>query len=86
MNVNGLLLRDGLFDVKTMIEYFSDSPLHMWNKFNDIIVETRQRLQNPEYMSGLEYFADSVGKYRSIQGITPIGDAIRPTSKSISNP
>ncbi len=73
--------RDGLFDVKTKIEYFSDSPLHMWIKYKDTIVETRERIQNPEYFSGIEYFAEEISKYRKKHGITPVGKLIRPTNR-----
>jgi len=82
MSFNGLLLRDGIFDIKTMIEYFGDVSFHMWNKYKPIIEETRRRQQNPENHVGLEYFANEIGKYRKSHGITPVTDLIRPKTTS----
>ncbi len=84
MNTNGLLVRDGILDTDTMITYVADSALFMWNKYKDIILETRRRINFPEYQSGLEYMANEIEKYRLNQGIKYTSDIIRPP-KSPSN-
>ena len=39
--VAGLMIRDGLVDVQTYINYIGDAPIQMWNKYKEIIVEFR---------------------------------------------
>ena len=78
MSMNGLLVKDGILDVDTMITYVADSAFFMWNKYKDVIWETRHRIQNPEFQLGLEYMANEIEKYRLSQGIKPSRDIIIP--------
>jgi hypothetical protein len=69
MNVNGLLVRDGLIDARAMIDYIGYGPLWMWMKFKDIIEETRRRYDSPQQLIGFEYHAGELEKYRLSQGL-----------------
>lgn len=70
-NVNGLLIRDGLIDLETYLEYMGDMPLVFWIKYEDIITELRRRFRYPTYMSGFEYLANEIEDYRNKQGWGP---------------
>ncbi len=74
MHVTGLLVRDGLIDVRAIVEYTSGGALYMWRKFKDIIEESRRLYDRPEYLIGLEYLAGEVEKYRISQGFETSGD------------
>jgi hypothetical protein len=70
-NVNVLLVRDGLIDIQTYIEYMGDMPLVHWEKYQDIIVELRERFLLPTYMSGYEFLAKEIEEYRNSHGWSP---------------
>jgi hypothetical protein len=69
MHVNGLLVRDGLIDVRALFDYTSGGSLYMWRKFKDIIEESRRLYDMPEHLIGLEYLAGEIEKYRLSQGL-----------------
>jgi hypothetical protein len=69
MHKNGLLVRDGLIDVRTIFDYTSGGSLYMWRKFKDIIEEIRRLYHLPDYLIGLEYLAGEIEKYRLSQGL-----------------
>jgi len=69
MHRNGLLVRDGLIDVRALVDYTSGGSLYMWRKFKDIIEEIRRLYDMPDYLIGLEYLAGEVEKYRLSQGL-----------------
>jgi hypothetical protein len=58
----------------------------MWKKYGDIILETRRRINNPEFQMGLEYMANEIEKYRISQGIKPSDDVLRPTKSPLNTP
>jgi len=47
MHRNGLLVRDGLIDVRALVDYTSGGSLYMWRKFKDIIEESRRLYHMP---------------------------------------
>ena len=69
MHVNGLLVRDGLIDVRALFDYTSGGSLYMWRKFKDIIEKGRRLSDIPEWLIGLEYLAGEIEKYRLSQGL-----------------
>jgi hypothetical protein len=69
MHRNGLLVRDGLIDVRALFDYTSGGSLYMWRKFKDIIEEIRRLYHMPDYLIGLEYLAGEIEKYRLSQGL-----------------
>ncbi len=69
IHVNGLLVRDGLLDVRAIIDYVGDGPYYVWKKFKDIIEESRRLYHLPDYLIGLEYLAGEIEKYRLSQGL-----------------
>jgi hypothetical protein len=71
MHFSGLLIRDGLIDVSTFIDYIGDNSPLMWNKFKDIIEEQRVLFDSPNFLIGIEYGAKAVEQYRLNRGMTP---------------
>jgi len=69
MHFSGLLVRDGLIDISTFVDYIGDNAPIMWNKFRDIIEEQRILFDNPELYVGIEYLAKEVEKYRLSRGM-----------------
>ena len=69
MNINGLLIRDGLNDTRAYVDYIGFGPLYMWRKFKDIIEETRRRYGDPLLYIGFEYLAGELEKYRLSLGL-----------------
>ena len=86
ISMNGLLVRDGILDVDTMITYVADSAFFMWKKYKEIILETRLRINNPEFQIGLEYMGNEIEKYRISQGRKPSRDIVRPKKSPLSTP
>jgi hypothetical protein len=74
MHKNGLLVREGLIDVRTIFDYTSGGSLYMWRKFKDIIEERRRLYDIPESFIRLEYLAGEIEKYRLSQGLETLGD------------
>ena len=74
MNVNGLLVRGELIDVRAMVDYIGYGSIDMWRKFKDIIEETRKSYDNPQMLSGFEYLAGELEKYRLSQGLETLED------------
>ncbi len=70
-NATGLMLRDGMIDVKMYVDYIGDSPVMMWYKYRDIVEEYRRRFHLPTYLAGWEILAVEVEKYRIQQGWDP---------------
>ena len=54
MNLTGMLLKDGLIDIESYVQYIGDFTPIMWNKFKDIIFEQRRLWGSPEYLIGFE--------------------------------
>ena len=75
-NIAGLMIRDGLIDVQTYIDYIGDAPIQMWNKYKEIIAEYRNVFEFPDYMSGMEYLAKELDEYRIKKGWGPKGPII----------
>jgi len=71
LHFSGLLVRDGLIDISTFVDYIGDNSPVMWNKFKDIIEEQRILFDNPELYVGIEYLANEVEKYRLRRGMKP---------------
>ena len=71
MNFSGLLIRDGLIDTSTYVQYIGDNPPIIWSKFKDIIEELRVQVDNPELYVGIEILAKEIEKYRARKGFTP---------------
>ena len=67
-NTSGLMIRDGILDVKTYIEYMGDAPVQVWIKYKDIIEEFRRQFGLPTYMIGFEILAGEIEKYRMKEG------------------
>jgi len=75
-HIAGLMVRDGLVDVKTYMEYVGDSPVKMWGKYKEIVYEYRTRLKNPVMYLGWEILAEEIEKYRLQMGWGPVGNAV----------
>jgi len=73
MHFSGLLIRDGLIDISTYIDYISDNTPIMWNKFKDIIEEMRIAYNSPKLYNGIEYLANEIDNYRLGRGMTAKG-------------
>ena len=67
------MIRDGLLDIKTYMEYLGDSPIQVWMKYKDIIEEFMRQFQLPTYLIGMEILAEELNKYRIKQGWGPKG-------------
>jgi hypothetical protein len=67
-NTAGLMVRDGLIDVKTYIEYLGDTPIQVWMKYGDIIKEFRSLFELPNYLIGMEILANELNNYREENG------------------
>ena len=70
-HLTGMLIRDGLIDVGTYVDYMGDADSVIWAKFKDVILEHRRVFNNPFYMRGVEILAEEVDKYRIQQGLGP---------------
>ena len=64
----GLMVRDGLIDIETFVEYAGDAPVSVWEKYKGVIEEYRRRFHFPSYMIGLEYLAEEINRYRVRKG------------------
>ena len=67
-HINGLLIRDGVIDIETYIDYLGDTPILMWEKYQDIIKKLRTIVSLPTYMMGFEILANEITKYRNSKG------------------
>jgi len=67
-NVTGLMIRDGVIDVETFVEYIGDAPVTVWDKYGEIIQELRKRYQLPTFMYGIEFLHGEINKYRIEKG------------------
>ena len=67
-NVIGLMIRDGMIDVKSYVDYMHDTPVVVWEKYRDIILEYRKRYHLPNYLSGFEFLAEEINRYRVRMG------------------
>ncbi len=65
---NGLMIRDGLMDIGTFVEYNGDSVVEIWRKYKDIILKTRKAYHLPTYLIGMEYLAEEIDRYRVKMG------------------
>jgi hypothetical protein len=81
-HINGLLIRDGVIDIETYIDYLGDTPILMWDKYEDVIKELRTIVSLPTYMMGFEILAKEIIKYRNSKGWGPKQNALSPLSKS----
>jgi hypothetical protein len=70
-NAAGLMIRDGMIDVKMYVDYVGDAPVMMWYKYRDIVEEYRRRFHLPSYLAGWEILAVEIEKYRTRQGWDP---------------
>ena len=83
-HINGLLIRDGVIDIETYIDYLGDTPILMWEKYQDIIKKLRPITSLPTYMIGFEILADEITKYRNNKGWGPKKSDLSPLSKPIN--
>ena len=74
MNFNGLLIRDGIIDASTYVQYTMDNSPIFWGKFKPIIEEMRVRYDNPELYAGIEILAKETDMYRISKGLNPKGN------------
>ena len=72
-NVSGLMIRDGLLDVETFMDYIGDAPIQVWMKYKNIIEEFRRQFELPTYLLGMEILAEELNKYRIEKGWGPKG-------------
>ena len=70
-HVTGLMLRDGMLDIETFVDYVGDTPILMWKKYKVIVEEFRTRFHLPSFLAGWEYLAEECDKYRIQQGWGP---------------
>ena len=67
----GLLLNRGLIDMEMAYHLMSGyGALWMWEKFKDIIYESRIRMNEPDHYVMFEYLADELKKMREQKGRT----------------
>ncbi len=71
LNRNGLLIRDGLIDIRSYCQYVDYSAPLVWRKFKDIIMAQREAWGNLELYIGIEILADETDLYRSSLGQGP---------------
>ncbi len=71
LNRNGLLIRDGLIDIRSYCQYVDTSAPLVWRKFKDIIETQRVAFDNKELFSGIEILANEIDLYRSSLGQAP---------------
>ena len=69
MNASGMLLKDGLIDISTYVNYVGDASPIIWNKFKPIIEKQRILFDNPEHYFGIEYLAQETDIYRKSKGL-----------------
>ena len=81
-HINGLLIRDGMIDIETYIDYMGDTPILMWEKYKDIIKELRIRISLPTFMMGFEILANEITRYRTSKGWGPKNQDLSPLSKT----
>ena len=81
MNLTGMLLKDGLINIESYVQYIGDTAPIMWYKFRDIVLEQRRIWGSPEYLIGFEYLSNEVEKYRASKGLKPLNTDVY--SKSI---
>ena len=67
-NISGLMIRDGLINVDAYVEYIGDAPAIVWDKYRDIVLEYRKRFHLPNYLSGFEFLANEINRYRVDKG------------------
>jgi hypothetical protein len=67
----GLMVRDGVIDIETFVNYVGDSAPIMWDRYKGIILEMRRRYHLPVWMSGFEYLAGETNRYRIWKGWGP---------------
>lgn len=85
MNYTGLLLKNGLIDVSSYVQYIGDNTPLVWNKFKPIVLEMRKIYDNPEIYIGWETLAVEVDKYRISKGLKPKNKEQLPLSTLKSN-
>ncbi len=66
----GHLLMQGLLDVESAYHY-SESwrGALLWMKWREVIIGSRERGTNPDYMDGFEYLAEKMMEYRAEKGL-----------------
>lgn len=84
-NYTGLLMKDGLIDISTYVQYIGDNTPIVWNKFKPIVMEMRKIYDNPELYIGWETLAAEVDKYRISKGLKPKNKEQLPLSTQDSN-
>jgi len=71
-NAVGILLGKGAIDRKTIYDMSGRGIIQLWEKYSEIIHDTRERRYNgdPSYLGGFEYLYDELVKEREQRGIT----------------
>jgi hypothetical protein len=67
----GLLVKDGLIDVDRVYELMNEVILWQWEKFGDIIIESREHFKVPDWMEGFEHVAGEMVKMKVKRGYSP---------------
>ena len=75
MNYYGLLIKDGLTNASTYVQYIGDGTPIFWGKFKPIIEEMRILSDDPEMYIGIEILSREVNKYRVSKGLKPKGQS-----------
>jgi hypothetical protein len=67
----GFMLHEGIVDVDTVYGLLGGrNSRTMWEKFKPIILEFRERYEDPDFFKYFEYFSDEMTKHRVEQGLT----------------
>jgi hypothetical protein len=67
----GFMLHEGIVDVDTVYMLLGGrNSRTMWEKFKPIILEFRERYEDPDFFKYFEYYADEITKYRTKKGLT----------------
>jgi len=63
----GVLAKENLIDISLIDQFLPDSFRMYWKKFEQIILEHRQRTKYPQYFAGMEYLYREFCKYRGYE-------------------
>ena len=67
-NNAGILLKNGLIEAETLYEFYGNSSLWMWDKFESTIREQRVHYHLPQFFSNFEYLVNEIIKIHKQKG------------------
>ena len=72
LNVQGMMLREGVMDRKLMYDYAGRGFIDLWEKYSEVIYADRERLYNgdPSNLGAFEYLYNELIKERDSRGVT----------------